>query len=512
MKESLNFAPCTYSGQMTLNLINFAGDTSFSGTFEDAQSLLSGDPMLCESSMSGGAEVENGTIVKGGPLNPSDPQSEPTQITFTVTSPTGDVCGFTADPSSNMRGNFTCQPSGATGTFSNLDNNGGVLPQGSAAFSNYILHLYSATVVTDGHVVIVGDTDGGVGTIELYNPRAHKLTTSRAALMRARNGHTAALLTTGPQAGKILIAGGFDRRAGTVLSSTELYDPVADAVTCIDGSQESATSPTCPPSTNMIDSRVGHTATVLNDGKVLLAGGLSMPSGSRGLQSLTNLSTAELYDPVNGVFTCVDGSAPGGTPPACPSSANLNQQRAGQTATLLQNGQVLLAGGLDLNLASGRGETIDSAEVFDPSSARFIPVSTKMRSNRVGHSATLLANGKVLLAGGISGKVGRMGGSFRSLNSTEVYDPYKDTFTATGNLHSARALQTAVLRSDGKVTVVGGLNWSVSLASGRAVHTRLTGKTVDSIEVFDPQTGGVGGGGEMSLPRSDHALVALPAE
>ena len=71
----------------------------------------------------------------------------------------------------------------------------------------------------------------------------------------------------GPVSIKILIAGGFDRGGTTSLSSTELYDPVADAVTCIDGSQPSGTPSACPSSTNMIDSRAGHTATVLSNGK-----------------------------------------------------------------------------------------------------------------------------------------------------------------------------------------------------------------------------------------------------
>src|ERR1019366_10681100 len=98
-----------------------------------------------------------------------------------------------------------------------------------------------APVLSDGRVVIIGGADGDKvrGAIELYTPAALKFTSSKAALLRARTGHTATLLTTGPQAGKILIAGGEDRQDRTSLASTELYDPVADAATCIDGSQPS---------------------------------------------------------------------------------------------------------------------------------------------------------------------------------------------------------------------------------------------------------------------------------
>lgn len=462
--------------------------------------------MLCESSMSGGADVQNGVITEGTSTNP-------TQIQFTVESALGDTCSFTANPQSTMRGMFTCAPSGASGSFSNLDNNGGLFEGGSAAFSNDLLHLYSsATVVPDGHVVIVGGTHGGAGTIELYIPATHKLTTSRAAMMRARNGHTATLLTTGPQAGKILIAGGADSQDRTSLASTELYDPAADTVTCIDGSQPSGSPAACPSSTKMIAARVGHSATLLDNGKVLLAGGVSTAAGSGGPPTVSTLATAELYDPVTERFTCVDGSVPTGDPPACPSAGNLVHPRAGHTVTVLKNGQVLLAGGLDLDLSGGTAQTLGAAEIFDPASGHFLPTAANMVSARMGQSATLLRSGQVLLAGGMGGSAKLPVVSFSSLNSAEIYDPASDSFTATGDLHTARVLAGAALRPDGKVILGGGWDGTIAVDSRMASHHPVSGRTLQSIEIFDPSTGSFSPGGKMSIPGGHQALPGLPPE
>jgi WD40 repeat protein len=373
----------------------------------------------------------------------------------------------------------------------------------------------SVTVLPDGRVVIIAGTGDGKkvpGAIELYTPATRGFTSSKATMLRARTGHTATLLTTGPQAGKILIAGGEDRQDRTSLASTELYDPVADAATCIDGSQPSGSPASCPSSTKMIDARVGHSATLLGSGKVLLVGGLSTAAGVGGLPTVSTLATAELYDPVTERFTCVDGSAPTGDPPACPSAGNLAHPRAGHTATVLKNGQVLLAGGLDLDLSTATAQTLGAAEIFDPVSGHFLPTAANMISARMGQSATLLENGQVLLAGGMSGTANLPDVSFTTLNSAEIYDPASDTFTATGDLHTARVLHAAALRRDGKVILGGGWDGTIKLASGMAGHHPVNGRTLQSIEIFHPSTGSFSRGGKMSIPGGHQSLIGLPPD
>ena len=126
------------------------------------------------------------------------------------------------------------------------------------------------------------------------------------------------------------------------------------------------------PTGNMSDSRDAHTATLLQSGKVLMAGGDPCLFEGFYYQDCP-LSSAELYDPGAGTFA---------------STANMKVTRVFHTATLLSNGKVLVAGGHDA-----------SAELYDPTTATFAATGS-MSVGRSAHTATLLANGKVLIAGG----------------------------------------------------------------------------------------------------------------
>lgn len=145
----------------------------------------------------------------------------------------------------------------------------------------------------------------------------------------------------------------------------------------------------------MLDGRVGHTATLLPTGQVLVAGGYG-PTGP--------LASAELYDPATDTWT---------------PTAPMTTARAAHTATLLSNGRVLVAGGSDARLGTTSYRATATAEQYDPQTNTWAPAAT-MTSARTMHTATLLPDGQVLVVGGGScrwwraGYVPGHGGTLRS--------------------------------------------------------------------------------------------------
>ena len=172
--------------------------------------------------------------------------------------------------------------------------------------------------------------------------------------------------------------------------------------------------------------RVAHTATLLYDGKVLIAGGYSIFSGN-----VTPFTSAEIYDPLTATFT---------------PTVNMTATRAYHTATLLPDGRVLIAGGY--YFLADQGFTVaSSAEIYDPVRGAFIGTGG-MSTPRMGHSATLLNDGRVLIAGGVfNGRV---------IASAEIYDPLTGMFTPTGDMTIGRTGHIATLLPDGKVFIAPG--------------------------------------------------------
>ena len=205
--------------------------------------------------------------------------------------------------------------------------------------------------------------------------------------------------------------------------------------------------------------RTEQTATLLNNGLVLIAGGVN-PNGK-------SLASAELYNPATGTFSYTAGS--------------LNTERQYYTATLLNNGMVLLAGGRDSN-----NNTLASAELYNPATGTFSNTGS-MNTARNTHTATLLDNGMVLMAGG--------GASSIWIASAELYNPATGTFTSTGSMNTARIYHTATLLNNGMVLIAGG---QPAFAVDQA-----------SAELYNPATGTFSYTGSMNSARSAHAATLL---
>jgi hypothetical protein len=168
----------------------------------------------------------------------------------------------------------------------------------------------------------------------------------------------------------------------------------------------------------MVTGQLSGAVTLLQDGHVLVAGGLGSNSGP------TNYTAAELYDPTTGKFT---------------STGSLTQGRYGHAATTLSDGRVLISGGRDAS-----NNAMATAELYDSVTGKFSPTAS-MTIARSEHTATLLGNGRVLITGG--GPDG----------PAELYDPTAGSFTTTGSLTDYRYAATATLLKDGRVLVAGGL-------------------------------------------------------
>ena len=199
---------------------------------------------------------------------------------------------------------------------------------------------------------------------------------------------------------------------------------------------------------SMTTARVAQTAKdLLSDGTVLIAGGSL---------SLVTLATAELFDPSTGSFT---------------PTGSMTTAREGQTATLLSNGTVLIAGGL----GEGGGQALVTAELFNPSTGNFTPTGSLLGAGR-SHTATELKDGTVLLTGGEDLVYEARGcpPQPHASASAELYDPTTGTFAYTSKMAVPRALHTATLLANGKVLVTGGEYWTyVTPRSGCSARTTI---------------------------------------
>jgi len=269
--------------------------------------------------------------------------------------------------------------------------------------------------------------------------------------------------STGGDAGAATGTGGGDAGIGEAGSGGIGADAAGTGGGGIDGgSSGTAGSPGAFSSVSpLVPYRARHTATLLKNGKVLIAGGWG--------RDLAPIATMELFDPATGMF-----SAAGTMSPA----------RVYHSATLLANGTVLIVAGQVYGGSSGSTTCTSMVQIYNPDSGTFASVPSLARY-QCEHVATSLSDGRVLIVGSYAD--GEM----------EVFSPATSQFTKTGSMVTPRiAGHTATTLNDGRVLVVGGVSVS-------AVYTA-------SAEAFDPVTGSFAAVGNMARSRGYHTATVLP--
>ena len=307
----------------------------------------------------------------------------------------------------------------------------------------------TATLLPDGRVLIAG---GGTDAAELYNPATRRFTST--GKMPVTVAFATATLLPG---GDVLVAGGEHGSNFAQVATAELYNP-ASGTWAVTGS--------------MNKPRSGQTATLLPDGEVLVAGGgCNIGHLCNAGSFLNTLASAELYNPATGTWTM---------------TGRMHVGRQFATASLLPDGQVLEAGGF-VSCDDDFCFDTRTAELYDPATGKWT-MTGSMHTPREQQTGTLLPNGQVLVAGGLT--EGGGSGFARSFASAELYDPATGTWSMTARMSRPHAGATATLLSNGWVLVAGG-------------HTSVA-------EIYQPQQARWVLPGVMSTARTDQTATLLP--
>jgi hypothetical protein len=366
----------------------------------------------------------------------------------------------------------------------------------------------TSSAIADGTrpaVVTEGDGQGDGATWQ-----------AAGTLATARYLHTATRL----EDGRVLVTGGIGPD-GAAIASAELWDPATR---------------TFSPAGSLSQARFAHAATLLHDGRVLVVGGIG---GS--LDSSAAVDQAEIWDPATGAFEATSGpiraqaltattlqdgrvlivgepvcqvqkvATPPSALPRCPGDVRatwiwspagtlvagpaLNDERGWHTATLLADGRVLIVGNPQWGI-----DTPESAEVYDLATNTFNVVGEPRRYISGAQAATLLRDGRVLVTGGDSAEPNGRPRWFGPLKSAETWDPASGTFSRAGAMELERRAHQSALLPDGRVMVAGGTGVRTSdFIDPSTQHT----------EVWDPTTGSFVAGPSMADPRAQFTLTTL---
>jgi hypothetical protein len=316
---------------------------------------------------------------------------------------------------------------------------------------------HTATLLMNGKVLIAGGTAGPDSSAELFDPTSGTFAPT-GSMTTPRVSATATLIADG----KVLITGGYGPGVSMLpkLNSAELYDPQAGSF-AVTGS--------------MAIGRIKPTATLLDDGKVLITGGI-VDGGGGGAAT----ASTELYDPATGTFTL---------------TGSMISARADHTATLLASGNVLIVGGWNGHRADAADDPPWDplfAELFDPTSGSFAESGT-MSTTRIGHSALRLADGKVLVLGGVP-TIQNLHVELLDPAYAELYTPSARTFSAVNGFTLSRTAYSSTVLDSGKVLIAGG---------------NEAGLAISSAELLDPATGISTSTGSLITDRAGHTATLL---
>jgi N-acetylneuraminic acid mutarotase len=320
---------------------------------------------------------------------------------------------------------------------------------------------HTATRLMDGRVLAAGGTAAEASiSAEIYDPATGAWTATKQTMPTPHSDHVAALLCDG----RVLVAGGFSSDS-TASVTAAIYDPAADTWT--------SASPM----------HLGHTygtATVLEDCRVLVAGGYDALAGS------------ELYDATTGKWTVVQSS--------------LSQTRFYASATRLQDGRVVVAGGgYD---QSSQWFTLPNVDVFDPQAGKW-ELLAHLHAARRSHAAALLPDGRLLVSGGSDGGQDDGAQAAVELSSMEIYDPAKRTWAAAPSLAQPRTTHTATVLDNGAVLVAGGVDDTGSaLSSTVAYHDGHFSPTPDMEQDRYHHTATLLEGGAVLVAGGQHQATA----
>ncbi len=309
---------------------------------------------------------------------------------------------------------------------------------------------HTATLLPNGNVVVAGgeNNNAAMTSTEVYSPTFNSWTVS-GNLNVARSNAGAMLLPNG----SILIAGGcVGNCLGATTATAELYNSV---------------SATWSRTASMLKARTYFSMVRLANGNVLVAGGCTALNAN-GCSGVT--AAAEIYSSSSGKWT---------------ATGSMTAARGNLTATLLPNGNVLVAGGIN-----AAGNPLGTAELYNPTTGKWTATG-KMITARDEHTAVLLSTGKVLVAGGENA-------AGVTTSKTEIYSPSTGKWTSTGNLNASRLEHTCTMLANGNVLIAGGNNVT---AGGTTV--------LSSAEIYNPANGVWTSTGSMSSPRVGHSATLL---
>ena len=334
--------------------------------------------------------------------------------------------------------------SSVTGTWSGM-------PDIAAPFGNYSAYgggfssTATATPLTDGRVLVIGTAPAaalhcslscvGETSVAIYDPAKGQSSVAAVPSTVNSSGFTTTLVSNG----KVLVVGG----------GTELYDPSTG--------QWSTAAP-------LTVKRIGHTATLLSDGRVLVAGGLAGPQANGGYDRLTSV---EIYDSKANKWSL-----------ATDLPTTLGD--AGNTATLLQDGRVLVVGGYN-----------PSAALYDTKSNRWSAAASLSEPAQVPHTATLLSDGRVLVLGGCAS---RPSFGCERLAPPQIFDPRTGGWSLAAPMQHGREAFSATLLRNGLVLVAGGYG---------------SESVVASAELYDPVANSWTGTGDMTIARAGPIATRL---